>query len=146
MASESEQLSSSTVEKKNSRVSWSLVNFYLDLLLLMNFVVLMLVAAILQFVFPVGLDAEGWELWGGDVVDWQNVQFTTLSVLTLGITIHVMLHWTWICGVINRQIFRRSVLKPDGTDTLVGVGLIAVIVHVIAIGMLIARWSIERPN
>ena len=130
---------------KRTRISWSLINFYLDMFLLINFITLMWVAAVLQFVFPVGLDADGWTLWGRDVVDWQNIQFTTLSVLTLGITVHVMFHWSWICGVINRQILKRPILKSDGTDTLVGVGLIALIVHVIAIGLLIARWSIERP-
>lgn len=132
-------------QSKSRRISWSLINFILDAFLLCNYVVLMLVASILQFVFPVGLDAEGWTLWGGDVVDWQNIQFTTLAVLTLGVTVHVMFHWTWICGVINRQLAKRTILKPDGTDTLVGVGLIAVIVHIIAIGLLIARWAIEKP-
>lgn len=130
---------------RSKQISWALINFYLDLFLLVNFICLMWVSAVLQFIFPVGLDAEGWTLWGADVVAWQNLQFTTLCVLTLGITVHVMFHWTWICGVINRQILRRTVLKPDGTDTLVGVGMIAAIVHIIAIGLLIARWAIQKP-
>ena len=120
-----------------------MINFYLDLFLLLNYVTLMWVSAVLQFIFPVGQDAEGWTLWGNDVVAWENFQFVTLSVLTLGITLHVMFHWSWICGVINRQIFRRTVIKTDGTDTLIGVGMIAVIVHVIAIGMLVAKWSMQ---
>lgn len=146
MTSTAEQPTHAPNSRKKRAVSWSLINFFLDLFLLINFVVLMWVAAVLQFIFPAGLDAEGWSLWGGDIVAWQNIQFTTLSVLTLGITVHVMFHWSWICGVLNKQIFKRQVLKSDGTDTLVGVGLIAAIVHVVAIGMLLARWSIEQPG
>lgn len=127
------------------RLSWSLINFILDTVLLINFVVLMWVAAVLQFVFPVGHEADGWTLWGGDTVAWQNIQFTTLAIFAIGVTVHVMFHWSWICGVINRQILKRNVLKADGTDTLIGVGLVAVIVHVIAIGLLLARWAIEKP-
>lgn len=134
--------------KRNAprRLSWSLINFFLDLFLLLNFVFLMWVAAVLQFVFPKGRAAQDWRLWGGDHSAWQNLQFATLCVLSLGITVHVMFHWSWICGVINRQIFKRPVLKSDGTDTLVGVGLIAVIVHVVAIGLLLARWAIVQEN
>ncbi len=128
------------------KLSWSVINFFLDLYLLLNFIVLLWVAAVLQFIFPVGIAAEGWTLWGGDVVAWQNVEFTTLAVFTLGVTVHVMFHWSWICGVINKQLFKKTVLKSDGTDTLVGVGMIAVIVHVIAIGLLLAKWAIEKPS
>ena len=129
--------------RRSGKISWTLINFYLDLFLLMNFVVLVWIAAILRFVFPPGIDAIGSRLWGGDVVDWQNFQFIALCSLTAGITLHVMFHWTWICGVINKQIFKRAVLKPNGTDTLVGVGLIAAILHALAIGVLLARWSIH---
>ena len=134
-----------STQKKTKKISWSLLNFLLDAALLVNFVALLWVAAVLQFIFPVGTDAKGWTLWGMDVIAWQNIQFATLSILTLGITVHIMLHWSWICGVLNRQIFKRTVLKSDGTDTLVGVGLIAVIVHIVAIGLLMARWAIEKP-
>ncbi|QDT32886.1 hypothetical protein [Thalassoglobus polymorphus] len=146
MNSVTEKPTSKTTATRKTRVSWSLINFFLDLLLLINFVVLMWVAAVLQFIFPVGANADGWTLWGGDIVAWQNIQFTTLCILTLGVTVHLMLHWNWICAVFNKQILKRTVPHSDGAETLVGVGLIAVIVHIIAIAMLFAKWSIVSPG
>lgn len=145
MSTESPQKTIARVPQSGKKLSWSLINFFLDLCLLLNFVVVLFIAATLQFVFPVGVKAHGWKLWGGDVVAWQNLEFTTLAIFTLGVTVHVMLHWSWICGVLNKQLFKRTVLKSDGTDTLIGVVLIAALVHVIAIGLLLARWSIEKP-
>lgn len=135
---------SPSAQRPSKKVSWALINFYLDVCLLLNFLVLMWVSAILQFVFPPGVNARGWRLWNADVVAWQNFQFETLCVLTAGITLHVMFHWSWICGVINRQVFKRTVIQQNGSDTLIGVGLIAVIIHVLAIGVLVARWAIEH--
>ncbi len=134
-----------TAKRRPRKLSWSVINFFLDLFLLLNFITLIWIASVLQFIFPVGLNSEGWKLWGGDVVAWQNIQFRTLAIFTLGVTVHVMFHWSWICGVINKQLCKRTILKSDGTDTLVGVGLIAVIIHMIAIGLLLARWAITKP-
>lgn len=123
----------------------TLVNFWLDTFLLMAFVVLGWVSAVLQFVFPARTDATGWTLWGGDVVAWRNLQFGVLSVLATGIVLHVMLHWSWVCGVLNKQLLKRKAIREDGSDTLVGVALIAVVLHILAIGVLLASWSIKRP-
>lgn len=121
------------------------VNFWLDAGLLVTYVLLAWVTAVLNFVFPATADATGWLLWGGDVVFWRNVQFGILSAFTIALGVHLMLHWSWICGVINKQIFRRTVIQSNGSDTLVGVGLIAVVLHVLAIGLVVAWWCVERP-
>lgn len=131
--------------KKSWKPSWTIINFWLDFALGVNFLLLMWFSAILQFVFPAGASSAGYTLWGADAVTWQNLQFTTLCVLTAGVTLHVMFHWSWILGVINRRIFGREVIKSDGTDTLLGVGLIALIIHVLAIGVLVARYWIVAP-
>jgi hypothetical protein len=122
----------------------TLVNFWLDLCLLIAFVSLLWVSAVLRFVFPGRVDATGWTLWGGDVIAWRNFQFAILSLLAAGITLHVMLHWSWVCGVLNKQLLRRKAIRSDGSDTLIGVGLIAVILHIVAIGVLLASWSIRH--
>ena len=127
-------------------VSKTIINFWLDVLLLINFVVLAYVSAVLQIVFPAGFEAAGWTIWGADVVAWQNFQFATICVFGAAITLHVMLHWTWVCGVINKQILGRTAIKRDGTDTLIGVGLIAVILHILAIGVFLAKWAITKQS
>lgn len=124
----------------------TLVNFWLDLFLLCVFVTLVWVSAVLQFVFPARVDASGWTLWGGDVVAWRNLQFGVLSLFAAGIILHVMLHWSWVCGVLNKQLLKRKAIREDGSDTLIGVGLIAVVLHILAIGVLLASWSIVRPG
>ncbi|MCA9087893.1 MAG: hypothetical protein KDA90_04585 [Planctomycetaceae bacterium] len=125
-------------------VSKTIINFWLDVLLMINFVVLAYVSAVLQFVFPAGFEAAGWTVWGSDVVAWQNFQFATICVFGAAITLHVMLHWNWVCGVINKQLLGRTVIKRDGTDTLIGVGVIAVILHILAIGVFMAKWAITQ--
>ncbi|MEZ5941957.1 MAG: DUF4405 domain-containing protein [Planctomycetaceae bacterium] len=127
-------------------LSKTIVNFWLDVLLLINFVFLVWTSAVLQYVFPAGIEAAGYSIWGLDVVGWENVQFNALAILTAGITLHVMLHWSWVCGVINRQILGRTVVKKDGTDTLIGVGLIAVLLHILAIGVLLAKWGLTKSS
>lgn len=122
--------------------SKTLINFWLDVLLLVNFVVLAWISAVLQFVFPASTEAVGWTLWGRDVVAWQDFQFGTLCVFGAAITVHVMLHWNWVCGVINQQLLGRTAIKKDGSDTLIGVGVIAAILHILGFGVLIAKWAI----
>lgn len=141
------KLTGDGAKKKSSwKPSWTIINFWLDFALGINFLLLMWFSAILQFVFPAGASSAGYTLWGADAVTWQNFQFTTLCVLTAGVTLHVMFHWSWILGVINRRIFGREVIKSDGTDTLLGVGLIALIIHIMAIGVLVARYWITGPQ
>ena len=70
-------------------------------------------------------------------------------VLSVGILIHVMLHWSWVCGVITNRRKRhdgKPVRWEDGTRTLVGVGLIVVILNVLGILMAIANLTVKSPT
>lgn len=131
--------------KATGRISWTLVNFWLDALLLVLFVLLLWASAILQFVFPPRVDSTGWLLWGLDVVGWRNMQFGLLSIFATAVVVHVMFHWTWICGVLNQRIFKRTAIPMNGTDTLLGVGLLAAILHLLAAGLLLAWLYVQRP-
>lgn len=132
--------------RKSSRFSWTILNFWVDFALLMNFLFLLWVSALLQFVFPAGAGAEGASLWGSDVTDWRNLQFGTLCAFAGGVLLHLMLHWTWVCGVINKQICKRTMIKTDGTDTLIGVILIVAILHLLGISVLAASWFLVKPG
>jgi len=130
-----------------SPLRWSktLVNFWLDCLLASLFLLLVWVTAVLRFLFPVGATTATVTLWGGDVRDWRDVQFVVLCVFTLGILLHVMFHWTWICGVVMKHLLGRPPSRDDGSQTLVGVGLIVAILHLLG-GALLFAWYCLREG
>jgi hypothetical protein len=106
------------------------------------FVVLAWISTVIRFAFPALPDASGWTLWGYDVVDWRDAQFNVLCLFGAAIVLHVMLHWSWVTGVINQRLFKRQVIPANGVDTLIGVGLLVLILHLIGAGLLIARYCV----
>lgn len=133
---------SATEKRTGSRVSKTIVNLCLDVTLLALFVVFAWISAVLRFAFPALPDASGWTLWGYDVVDWRDAQFNVLCLFGAAIVLHVMLHWSWVTGVINQRVFKRQVIPANGVDTLIGVGLLALILHLLGAGLLIARYCV----
>ena len=125
------------------------INFCLDVSLLCVFLLLCWCSVVIRYVFPPGGQAEGWTLWGGDYLLWTDVQFVTLCVFAMGILVHVMLHWSWVCGVIVNRLKRDkgSAAKiDDGTRTLWGVGLLIVILNVLGVGIAAAALTIQGPT
>ena len=131
-------------------MSRTLLNFWLDVLLLATFLVLLWLSVVLRFLFPPGLNAGGWSLWGWRHLQWRDAQFTTLCVFTLEILLHVMLHWSWVCGVITRRWFKSSDGKKtkwdDGKRTLVGVGFMIVLLNLMGLAMAAAALTIQKPG
>ena len=137
-----------TPKRAKSKLNKTIVNFWLDAFLLMLFTVVLLVTAIVRFVFPAGTAADGWTLAGWSYDQWVDVQTVAISLLALGVLVHVMLHWTWVCGVIASRLSRKRDKKAkieDGTRTLWGVGLLIILVHVIGIGIAVAVLTIQGP-
>ncbi|MEX2185905.1 MAG: DUF4405 domain-containing protein [Pirellulales bacterium] len=127
-------------------MSRTVVNFVLDTLLLLVFMGLVWVTATLRFVFPPGPEANGWRLWGLGYADWANVQFGLVAVMLAGVVLHVMLHWTWVCGVVASRFGRdRKGKVDDGIRTLYGVGLLIAILHIIGIALTAATLMVEDP-
>lgn len=135
-----------TAASERLRISRPLLNLALDFVLMLNFVALAITSGILQFVFPPGVAARGWMLWGLNHSRWSSLQFVMLSVLGLGIVVHVMLHWTWVCGVVVRQVFRKNDLPDDGIRTLCGVGLLIGLLLLGAFVTGAATLSIHTPE
>ena len=129
--------------------SRTIVNFVLDSVLLVAFVALMSVSAIVRFVFPPATAAAGWRLWGGSFDDWLCWQFDLVAALTGLIVLHVMLHWTWVCGVVGSKLAHRRV-EPgrfdDGQRTLLGVGLLIVILNLVGGLVAAATLMIHTPG
>jgi hypothetical protein len=123
------------------------VNFLLDSLLLTAFSLLVWSSVIVRFVFPPGTDARGWLLWRLTYDQWQTLQFAMVAVLALGVLIHVMLHWSWVCGVVATRLARDKKTKlDDGTQTLYGVGLLIVILNFLGLAIAAAALSIRPPQ
>lgn len=127
-------------------MSRTTVNFLLDSLLLVAFAILVWSAVIVRFVFPPAYDARGWTLWNLSFDDWLSVQFAMVAVLALGILIHVMLHWSWVCGVVASRVARPKKGKIDnGAQTLYGVGLLIVILNVLGLAIAAGALMIHSP-
>ena len=123
------------------------VNFLLDALLLVLFCAIMATSVIVRFIFPPGPDAAGWQLWGYTYHAWCTLQFGLIAALALGILIHLMLHWSWVCGIAVTQFVRNKRAKlDDGTQTIFGVGLLIVLLNIIGLIVGAAALSIRMPN
>lgn len=129
------------------RVSRTAVNFCLDALLLVLFVSLAVVSVILEFVFPAATQADGWLLWSADYDSWSRVRFGVLAILAATIVLHVMLHWSWVCGVVASRIGKKKAggAHDDPSRTLWGVGLLIVLVNLIGLVVAVASLMIEAP-
>jgi hypothetical protein len=124
------------------------VNFWLDTTLLILFSVLIFVTVVVRFVFPPAEDAEGWSLWSGTMTDWLDAQFVVLALFTLGVVVHLMLHWTWICGVITQRVLPRQGKGRtwnEGLRTIFGVGLMIVILNILGLLIAAAALMIRHP-
>lgn len=119
----------------------TLINFWLDTTLLVLFVLQGWMLTVVQVVFPRG-SGDQWTIWGATALDWLDRLFATFCVFSVGVLLHVMLHWSWVCGTVSTRILGRKARKDDGTQTLLGVGLLVVLLHLFAAGVLAARWGL----
>ncbi|MCA9050648.1 MAG: DUF4405 domain-containing protein [Planctomycetaceae bacterium] len=131
---------------KAGRVSRTLVNFWLDVVLGAAFVLLSVAAVIVQFVFPPGTATKGWFLWGMSYGQWCSIQFALIALLGIGVLVHVMLHWTWVCGVLSKRILNQSEIPDDGIRTVYGVGLLIALLLFGAVVVGVAQMTIVSPN
>lgn len=125
-------------------MSRSAVNFVLDTVLLIAFCALVVCATIVRFVFPPGTVAAGWTLWGWTYDQWSALQFAMVATLALGFTLHVMLHWSWVCGFVAQRLGRKKI--DDGAQTLYGVGLLIVVFHILGAFIAAAALTIRGTD
>ena len=127
----------------------TMINFWLDTALLVNFVLLIWVAVVVQFVFPPAENAAGYLLWGLSLSQFMEIQFGVLAVFFLGIVLHLMMHWSWVCGVIGSRLFRQKDgqkrAMDDGQRTILGVGLMIVLLNIMGLGIAAAALAIQSP-
>ena len=132
------------------RITKTDVNFWLDTFLLCVFLVLCWISVVLRYAFPTVSKTAGWTLWGLDYAGWTDLQFFTLCVLTGGILLHVMLHWSWVCGVVANWARRRQgatakASRDTSSSTIWGVALLIVICNVLGIAIAAAVLTVQGP-
>lgn len=138
---------SAAATDKRRAWNWTDINFWLDALLLVVFVALCWCAVVVRFVFPPAAASAGVRLWNASYDQWCSLQFGLLATLALGVLVHVMLHWSWVCNVAVARFGRDKKGRIDeGTQTLYGVGLLIVLIHIIAGGVALAALMIQRPD
>lgn len=122
----------------------TIINFWLDTLLAIIFLVQAWMLAVLHVVFPRGAGND-WKIWGATPLDWSEALFTLYCVFSVGVIVHVMFHWAWICGVVATRLLGRKAGRDDGTHTLIGVGVIVFLIHLLMGGILVARMALVAP-
>jgi hypothetical protein len=127
------------------RVSVSVINFWIDVSLLVLLCLLGWISAVLQFIFPAPTAAAGWSLWGLSYDRWHDVQFGVLCLFAAGIVLHVMMHWNWVCSVIATQIVRARQRPDEGMQTIYGVATLIVLLHLIGAGLIAALFCVHQP-
>jgi hypothetical protein len=127
------------------RVSMSVINFWLDASLLVVLLLLGWVSAVLQIVFPAPTMAAGWTLWSLTYDQWRDIQFAILCTFAMGILVHVMLHWNWVCSVVATQVLHTRERPDEGMQTIYGVATLIILLHIIAVGVILAILFVRRP-
>jgi hypothetical protein len=133
---------------QRERVSRTTINLIVDAVLLVLLILILFTAAVLRFVFPAPSAAAGWTLWGQSYDAWAAMQFMLTSIFGLSILLHVMLHWSWVCGAVLTRILRRrgrQARLDEGQQTLWGVGLLIAVVNLLGLLVGLAYLTIQPP-
>ncbi|WP_210420191.1 DUF4405 domain-containing protein [Aquisphaera giovannonii] len=123
----------------------SVVNFWLDLSLLIVFVLMSWEAASLQFLLPAPTLSAGWTLFGLTYDQWRDIQFGTLCLFAFGVVLHVMLHWNWVCSVVATQVLHTKARPDEGKQTIIGVATLIVLLHILGIGVIVSLFFVHAP-
>jgi hypothetical protein len=67
-----------------------------------------------------------------------------LCVFAAAVLLHVMMHWTWVMGVVTRRI-AKSKKVDHSLDTIYGVVLLIALLHILGIAFAVAMFTIEGP-
>ena len=111
-------------------MSRSAINFLLDSVLLIAFVALIAIAIVVQIAFPAASAAAGWTLWGLTLDEWLGWQFRAILVFAVAVGLHLILHWTWVCGFVAARLSERAgrrITTNESTRTVYGVIMLIVI-------------------
>jgi len=125
------------------------VNFLVDFSILVFLCCMLLATFVVNFIFPPASEAAGWELWGMSYERWQSCQFLTVCVFSLGVLLHLILHWNWVCGFLTNRYTRWSG-KPlswnEAIKTAYGVTALIGVFVILGLMLLAAELQIRAPD
>jgi hypothetical protein len=130
-------------------MSRSTLNFIVDVSLLVLFLSVLSTTGIVAIVFPPGTQATGWHLWGADYDEWSLIQAIAVALFALNVLLHLILHWTWVCGFITARVGRLRRQRgplPDGIRTLYGVSTLVAILTLLGVIVGAAQFGISPPR
>ncbi|MCX7419945.1 MAG: hypothetical protein NT013_10455 [Planctomycetia bacterium] len=133
-------------KSKTRTMSKSIINLVLDALLLVAAVFLLWVSVVMRMVFPAPTKADGWVLWGLSFDRWHDVQFTTLCVVALLALEHLVLHWSWVCGIISTKILRMKNRPDEANQAVYGVATFIALLLTQLAGLVAATLAVKRST
>ena len=128
------------------RFSWTLLNFLLDATLLIAVLGLVWVSAMMNVVFPPPTLADGWILWGLDYDRWHDVQTGFLMAAALLSLEHLVLHWSWVCGIIATKILKVKKRPDEAIQYMYGLSTFFGTMVTMAALITIAMFSAKGPT
>lgn len=128
------------------KLGTAILNLMLDIVLAIMVCWIIWVSTMLQVAFPAATAAKGWTLWGWTFDQWRNAQFVSLCVVFVLILEHIVLHWTWICGIINTKVLRLKSRPDEAVQKVYGIGLFFGVAILGFIALIAAVLSIHQPK
>lgn len=138
----------------------SMLNFIVDVLTLLAILVMIATGLVIRFVLPPGTGGRHGEggllLWGYGRHDWGDVHFWAAVALGVLLVVHVALHWSWVCTMVQQVLRGTAAGQPGvGKRNAYGVGFLLVVILVFggftwyastAVTHVNTRWQSEsRP-
>jgi hypothetical protein len=105
-----------------SRVKRAKLNFAVDTVAFMAFVLLIATGILIRYVLPPG-SGHFSELWGMDRHEWGEIHFWIAVTLLGSLVLHLFLHWRWIISMVKGHPSEES----GGRMALASVGLVALV-------------------
>lgn len=125
------------------------VNLLVDILSLLVMSGMIATGLVIRFVLPPGTGGRHGGarevLWGMGRHDWGDVHFWLAVAIVALLLAHVALHWTWVCGTVQRFVGRggpEGAKTPARTRNMYGAGFLAVVIVVYAAFLWIARANV----
>ncbi len=125
------------------------INFFVDCTLLVAFLALLWTSILLQALFPAGTVAARWTVWGIGYDGWCKIQFGALLAFAFCVLLHLILHWTWVCGFISARaskLLGHRVSTNESTRTAYGVTTLIAILSLLGILLFLAQLRVQAPK
>jgi len=130
-------------------LSRSGVNFWVDFSILVMLCTLLWLTSVVHFVFPAASEASGWRLWGWGFEEWLFCQLLAVCIFSLGVLLHLILHWGWVCGFLTTRFSSWTgtrVSWNEATKTAYGVSALILVFFLLGGLLLLAELQIRAPE